>query len=261
MSRGRYEEMQKMSGKMIATAALLCGGLLSAGAAAAAGSDGPKDWPSPMHDNTVLTKVMLDRLELRGTDAGHLTYWEGQAWVGSDINKLWLKTEGDIVKGAMEEGDVEAFYSRAVAPFWDFQVGLRHDFKGATQATRDWAAVGFKGLAPYRFEVDATAYVGNSGRTAAQLKAEYDLLFTQRLILTPEVELNAFGKKDPQRGVGAGLSNLDVGLRLRYEIRREFAPYVGVVWTRKYGGTADYARADGEAVTDTQWVVGVRAWW
>ncbi len=247
-----------MSKKLIA-AALLCGGIWGAGVVAAA--DDAKNWPSPMHDDGVLAKVMLDRLEARSTDAGHATYWEGQAWVGSDLNKLWLKTEGNVVKGSLEEADVEAFYSRAVAPFWDFQAGVRHDFKGATTTTRDWAAIGFKGLAPYRFEVDATAYVGNAGRTAARLKAEYDLLITQRLILTPELEFNVFGKKDPERAVGAGLSNADLGLRLRYEFRREFAPYVGVRWTRKFGGTADYARADGEAVTDTQWVVGVRAWW
>jgi copper resistance protein B len=258
MSPRRYEEMYNMSKKMMA-AAVFCGAIGAAGAAVA--GDKAKNWPSPMHDDGVLAKVMLDRLEACSTDAGHATYWEGQAWVGSDLNKLWLKTEGNVVKGSLEEADVEAFYSRAVAPFWDFQAGLRHDFKGATATTRDWAAIGFKGLAPYRFEVDATAYVGNGGRTAARLKAEYDLLITQRLILMPELELSAFGKDDPRRSVGAGLSSLDLGLRLRYEIRRELAPYVGVVWTRKFGGTAEYARADGEAVRDTQWLLGLRAWW
>jgi len=227
-----------------------------------AGAQEPEEgWPSPVHDNPVLSKIMLDRLEVRHTDSGSLTYWEGQAWIGTDLNKLWVKTEGERLKGATEEADVEALYSRAVAAFWDVQAGVRHDFGVNTQPSRNWAAFALKGLAPYRFEVDASAYVGDSGRTAARFKAEYELLLTQRLILMPELEFNLYGKSDPERGLGSGLSNLDLGLRLRYEIRREFAPYVGVVWTRKYGGTADLARADGQAVQDTQWLMGVRSWW
>ncbi len=213
------------------------------------------------HVSPNLTKFMLDRLEARSSDAGTVTYWEAQAWAGSDINKLWLKTEGDMLKGSTEEADVELLYSRAVLPFWDAQLGVRHDMEVGGKPARDWAAFAFKGLAPYLFDVDATVYVGDSGHTAARLKGEYNLLLTQRLVLMPEAEVNLYGQSDAARRLGSGVSSLDIGLRLRYEIRREFAPYVGVVWTQKFGGTADYARQASEAVRDTQFVVGVRAWW
>ncbi|MEJ2687533.1 MAG: copper resistance protein B [Gammaproteobacteria bacterium] len=226
----------------------------------AAGETG-NNWSPPVHDNIVLSKIMLDRLEMRGTDAGNLAYWEGQAWVGSDINKLWLKSEGGVLKGRTEEADLEALYSRAMTAFWDLQAGVRHDFGTGEKPAREWAAIGLKGLAPYRFDVDATAYVGAAGRTAARVKAEYEVLLTQRLILMPELEFNAYGKEDRARGLGSGLSDVGLALRLRYEIRRELAPYAGVRWTRKFGGTADFARQGGEAVQDTQWVVGLRSWW
>lgn len=245
--------------KQAIAAVVACSALLSAAGAQAQESE--KNWPSPVHDNPVLSKIMLDRLEVRDTKEGNLKYWEGQAWVGTDLNKLWIKSEGEVLKGSTEGADVEALYSHAVAPFWDVQAGVRRDFSVNGQPSRTWAAFALKGLAPYFFEADASAYVGGAGRTAARVKAEYELLLTQRLILMPELEFNLYGKSDPERGLGSGLSNLDLGLRLRYEIRREFAPYVGVAWTRKFGGTADLARADGQAVQDTQWLVGVRSWW
>src|SRR5699024_7834914 len=123
-----------------------------------------------------------------------------------------------------------------------------------------WATFGIQGLAPYWFEVQATAYAGPSGRTAARLGVSYELLFTQRLILEPELEANLYGKDDPARGIGSGLSDLEFGLRLRYEIRRRFAPYVGIAWTRRFGASADYARADGKPATDREWVAGLRLW-
>lgn len=238
---------------------LACGLLLSFPVCAAEmdmSHDMAHDHVSPM-----LAKFMLDRFEARSSDAGTVTYWEAQAWAGSDINKLWLKTEGHMLKGSTEESDVELLYSRAVLPFWDAQVGVRHDSAVADKPGRDWAAFAMKGLAPYLFDVDATVYVGESGNTAARLKAEYNLLLSQRLVLMPEAEANLYGQTDAQRGLGSGLSSVDLALRLRYEIRREFAPYVGIVWTQKYGGTADYARLSNEAVSDTQFVIGVRAWW
>ena len=223
--------------------------------------DAPQHWPSAMHDDVVLTKIMIDRLERRDANPDDFTYWEGQAWVGGDVNKLWLKSEGSRVHGKAEDASLEAYYSRAVAAFWDAQFGVRHDFAAGDAPARNWLGFGFKGLAPYVFDVDATAYLGGSGRSAARLKAEYNLLLTQRLILMPEVEFNAYGKEDPERGLGSGLAESDVALRLRYDIRREFAPYIGVVWTHKYGATADFARVAGGPVHDTQYVAGVRAWW
>ena len=220
-----------------------------------------ENWPPAMHDDIVLSKIMLDRLERRFGDDGDLTYWEAQAWVGGDINKLWLKTEGSRAQGATDDADLEAYYSRAVAAFWDAQFGVRHDFSTEDAPSRDWLGVGFQGLAPYLFEVDATAYLGTHGRSAVRLKTEYDLLLTQRWVFMPEVELNAYGKDDPERNLGSGLSDASLTLRVRYEIRREISPYVGIMWTQKYGGTADYVRAAGGTASETQYVAGIRFWW
>lgn len=223
--------------------------------------DDKTTWPSPIHDNTIFSKWMLDRLEYRDASTGNSSYWEGQAWIGSDINKLWLKTEGSRVDGKTDDAELEAYYSRAIAPFWDAQVGVRHEFSTADMPSRDWLGFGFQGLAPYLFELDATAYVGNNGRSAFRFKGEYDLFLTQRWIFMPELEINAYGKQDPEKMRGSGLSDGSLTLRVRYEIRREFAPYVGIMWTQKYGGTADYARAAGDPVSETFLIAGLRVWW
>jgi copper resistance protein B len=205
-------------------------------------------------------KLLLDKLEASDSDSQH---WDAQAWVsqpwgGGDIHKLWLKAEGEREEGHTEHAEVQALYSRAISPFFDAQIGLRRDLQ--PHPTRDWLAVGLQGLAPYFFETEATLFVGDEGRSALRLKAEYDLLFTQRLILSPEIELDAYGEDDPELGLGSGLSNLEFGLRLRYEIRREFAPYIGVVWSHQFGDTADYTRANGGDMQDVQWVAGVKFW-
>jgi len=153
---------------------------------------------------------------------------------------------------------LQFLYSKAIARYWDFQLGVRHDFKPSP--SRSWATIGFKGLAPYFFDIDAAAFIGESGRTALRFEAEYELLLTQRLILTPEIELNIYGQNDPDVGIGAGLSDLEVGLRLRYEIRREFAPYIGINWSRLFGNTADFAKIAGEDTSEAQLVIGFRAW-
>lgn len=223
--------------------------------------DNAQQWPSPIHDDTVFSKWMLDRLERRDGKNGDLTYWEAQAWIGSDTNKLWLKTEGNRINGETDDAELEAYYSRAIAAFWDVQVGGRHDFSTPDMPSRNWLGLGFKGLAPYLFEVDATAYLGNNGRSALRFKGEYDLLLTQRLVFMPELEINAYGKKDPARMLGSGLSDGSLTLRVRYDIRREFSPYVGVMWTQKYGGTADIARTQGAPVSETFLLAGIRAWW
>jgi len=209
-------------------------------------------------DDPLLTMFKLDQFELRDADGGTPFVWEGYGWVGRDLNKLWIKTEGERVHGETEEAELQLLYGRAVHSYWDLQVGWRHDFR--PEPTRDWLAIGAMGLAPYWFEVDAAVFLGNDGRTTARLNAEYELLFTQRLVLTPEIEVNLYGKDDPELGIGSGLSDMELGLRLRYEIRREFAPYIGVNWVQKFGGTADFARDGGEPTSDLQWVAGVRAW-
>ena len=213
------------------------------------------------HGETQLTKLMLDRFELRDSKPDRTPYWDAQAWIGGDIQKLWFKTEGEARRRKVREADIEAFYSRAVAPYWDVQTGVRHDLQVNGLPSRDWLAIGVKGLAPYLFDIDATAYVGDTGRSAARVKAEYNLLLTQRLVLMPEFEANLYGKKDPGRELGAGLASLELSLRLRYDIRRTFSPYIGVVWTRLYGDTANYALQNGATAHGAEFVAGVRTWW
>ena len=214
--------------------------------------------PAAMNDDPLLVMGKLDQFEWRQADGPDPLAWDGDLWVGHDLNKLWFKTEGERVDGETEEFELQALYSRGIAPYWDFQVGWRGDIK--PDPGRNWLAIGFQGLAPYFFEVDTALFVGESGHTAFRFNAEYELLFTQRLILTPEVEFNLYGKDDPAMGIGSGLSDLSAGLRLRYEIRREFAPYVGVNWWKQYGRTADITEAAGEDSSDTQLVLGIRAW-
>lgn len=213
----------------------------------------------PVSDNMVFYQVLFDELEYTRTRRGRSGLaWDAQGWVGTDYNRLWVKTEGERTGGTTEDGRIEFLYSRPVAAFWDLQAGLRHDFGQGPK--RDWLAFGVQGIAPYWFDVEATAYVGSAGRTALRLKSEYEFILAQRTFLTPSVDANFYGKSDPGRGIGSGLSDVSAGLRLRYEIRREFAPYIGVNWTKRFGNTADIARSAGEPVVDRQLVVGVRAW-
>ncbi len=211
-----------------------------------------------MDDRERVGRVLIDQLEWRtgqGSDAG---VWEAEAWYGGDYNKLWFRTEGERVQDTTEDARAELFWDRIFARWWSLQAGVRRDLGGGP--SRNWAAFGVQGIAPYWFDVEATAYAGEEGRTAARFRAEYDLLFTQRLILQPEAEVNLYGKADPDRGIGSGLSDLDLGLRLRYEFRRELAPYIGVAWHKLFGGTADQARAAGKSTSDVQLTVGLRAW-
>lgn len=197
--------------------------------------------------------VRVDQLEITKDDAQR---WELQAWYGSDAHKVWLRSEGERRDGRLHEGDVEVLWNRPLSAFWSTQVGLRHDF-GSEGPSRDWAALGVQGLAPYWFEVEATAYIGPAERTAARLRTHYDLRLTQRLILQPEIEANAYGSRDAENGIGSGLSEGRLALRLRYEIKREFAPYLGVVHSRRFGDTADMSS---EVAGDTQLVAGLRFW-
>ena len=210
-----------------------------------------------MDDAAGFGRVLLDRFEWSEIDDRDALSWGAQAWYGGDYDKVWLKTEGESVAGD-REGRVELLWDRTFARWWNLQAGVRQDFSEGP--SRTWAAFGVQGLAPYWFEVDAAIYVGEDGRTAARLAAEYEVLLTQRLILQPEFEFNAYGKDDPRNGLGSGLADTQLGLRLRYEIRRELAPYAGVVWSRLYGQTAALARSAGHDADDVQLVIGLRAW-
>lgn len=202
--------------------------------------------------------VLIDRLERGYTGEGNSTSYEAQAWFGRTYNRLVIKAEGDVSKGKLQEGRTEVLWGHAIASFWDTQLGVRFD--NGVGPDRGWLAFGVQGLAPYWFELDATAYVGDQGRTAFRLSAEYELLLTQKLILQPHVELNVYGKSDTERGIGSGLAETQAGVRLRYEFSRQFAPYIGVERSSKFGQTADLARAEGEKSGDTRWVAGVRFW-
>lgn len=207
-----------------------------------------------MDDTAKFGSVRLDQVEW-GDE--HTSSWDAQAWYGGDYDKLWLKSEGEHADGETE-GNVELLWDRVVARWWDMQAGVRHDF-GAGPA-RTWAAFGIQGLAPYWFEVEATVYMGDAGRSAVRFVGDYELLLTQRWILQPKLEVNLYGKEDAPNHVGSGLSDVEAGLRLRYEIRREFAPYVGVAWSRRFGGSADFVRDAGEDVGDVRFVAGLRVW-
>jgi len=211
-----------------------------------------------MEDDPLLAMLKIDKLELHDNHDTTPWAWKADAWIGKDLNKVWLKTEGEVRDGETEEGEAQLLYSRAITPFWDLQLGMRHDFK--PEPKRDWLALGVNGIAPYLFEVDAALFVGKQGRSAARLDTEYEYLFTQRLVLIPEMEANFYGKEDPALGIDRGLADLTLGLRLAYEIRREFAPYIGYTWTGLFGGTADYAEAAGNDNQSRAWVAGVKLW-
>ena len=202
--------------------------------------------------------LLIDRLEWVHTSNITATAYDIQAWYGRDFDRVVLKAEGDIDNGAVQEARTELLWNHAVSAFWDTQFGLRYDSGEGPE--RSWLALGVQGLAPYWFEITATAYVGDENRTALRLDGEYELLLTQRLKLQPRLEADFYGKDDTERALGSGLSDLIVGLRLRYEFLRELAPYMGIEWAGKYGGTADYARALGDSSKETRWVAGLRFW-
>lgn len=212
----------------------------------------------PAHGRAASGLLRIDQLEAFHGDEGNGQRWEVRGWYGNDSDKLWLRSEGVRSGGKLEDGELELLWNHVTSSYWSRQLGVRHDIGNGP--ARSWIAVGVQGLAPYWFELEATAYAGAGGRTAARLRVDYELLLTQRLVLQPELEVNLYGRRDPQRRLGEGVSDIQFGLRLRYEIRREFAPYVGVNWTRRVGATADYARHDQRAVRERQWLAGVRFW-
>jgi copper resistance protein B len=179
-------------------------------------------------------------------------------WVGTDLDRVWLRSEGEQVDGRAAPADIEVLYGRSVSTWWDVVAGIRHDFGEGPSQT--YAAIGVQGLAPYKYEVEATVYIAQSGQTAARLELEYDTLLTNRLILQWQAELEFHGKTDELRGIGAGLGSFEAGLRLRYEVTRKFAPYIGVAWEHAFGRTADFRRAEGEGVNEARVVAGVRIW-
>jgi len=206
-------------------------------------------------DDPVLYGLKVEQLEWRDDDTAAT---EGQLWAGRDLRKFWLKFDVEEADGHVEEAELQALYGIAIAPYWDLQLGVRQDVR--PQPSKTWAAFALQGLAPYFFETDLALFISDGGDVGARLEAEYELLLTQRLILTPDLSLDIYGQNDPITGLGSGLSKAEAGLRLRYEFRPEFAPYLGVQWSKKFGNSADYARAAGEETEDTALVAGLRFW-
>jgi copper resistance protein B len=250
---------------------LVAGALVSAAAAAAQAqtASAPSSQPvldmsqaammPPVMDNGIYAHAVLDQFEGRVGGPNPAFRWDGQAWIGTDYDKLWLKSEGFVQgHGRVEDGQHELLYDRSISTYFDLQAGLRSDIDSRT--TRNWAAFGVQGLAPLFFDLEATGYVSDQGHLAARVVASYDLLLTQRLILQPEAELNFYSKADPGRSVGSGLSDIDAGIRLRYEISRKFAPYLGVAYGGKFGQSADFARQQGETAQGVRFVFGIRSW-
>ena len=217
---------------------------------------------APTTDNPIRYFFLMDQLESRFTRKGaDAVQFNGYGWVGGDYNRVWLKPEGTKVYGGpWEDVDVQLLYGRLIAPFWDLQAGVRYFQASSDGPPRSSAVLGIQGLAQYWFDVEAAAFISDHGEVSARLELEYDLLLTQRLILQPRLETNIAAQTVRALGIGEGVNDLEVGARLRYEIRREFAPYIGVAWTSKFGETADFARARGESVDKVQFVVGVRFW-
>jgi copper resistance protein B len=209
-------------------------------------------------DNPLLGYLLVDHLEAYNDDEDTVYALDARGWIGKDLDKFWLKTDVAYSDGETQEAEIQALYSRGLSAYWDVQMGLRHDERPTP--SRDWVVLGMQGLAPYWFEVNTALFIGQSADVAARVQLEYELLFTQQLILTPEVTVDFYGQNDVETGTGAGLSQVNAGLRLRYEIRREFAPYLGVTWTRAFGNTADFLQNHAEEARDTQWVIGFRAW-
>lgn len=211
------------------------------------------------HGGGVFHQVIFNLAEYQARKGGDGYRWDGEAWIGGDINRLVLKSEGEgAFHGGVDRAEIQLLYSRALAPYWNVQAGLRHDFQ--PNPSRTYATIGIEGLAPYWFEVEGALFLSDKGDVLARAEGYYDQRVTQRLILQPRVELNFAAQDVPENRIGSGLSNAELGLRLRYEIAREIAPYIGISYDRKVGDTARYARINGEDADATSLVIGMRIW-
>lgn len=222
----------------------------------------PADWPPPLDTSMRFYWLGIDQLEWRGNDGADAFRWDLQGWWGTDRHKAWLKSEGERSTEGPSAGDAEVqlLYSRMIAPFWDAQIGVRQDFLFGAGPNRErtFGVLGVQGLARYWFELEPSLFVSDDGDVSFRLTGTYDLYVTQRLVAQPRLELNAAASDARRFGIESGVNDIELGLRLRYEIRREFAPYLGVNWLRRLGDTADLARTEGEDIDVLGGVVGIR---
>lgn len=214
-------------------------------------------------DEIVFGKLIIDQLEYRNNDTNDTLRWDIQGWRGTDYKKFWFKFEGeDETSTSSGELELQTLYSQSVAPFWDFQIGARYDQEYGSGSTNDrlFAVIGFQGLAPYWFELEPALFVSEDGDISARVVSTYDLLFSQRLILQPRFEINVAGSEAQDFGIGKGINDIQLSLRLRYEIRREIAPYAGLSWTKQFADTKDLTRAAGGDTNNLAFVAGIRLW-
>ena len=211
------------------------------------------------HGGQKFTQVMFNIAEAQFGKGAAAFEWDGEGWYGGDIDRLWIKSEGEGAFGrSIERAEIQALYSRAIGPYFNLQGGLRYDFK--PNPSRVYATFGFEGLAPSFFDVEGALFLSNKGELMARLEGYYDQRITQRLILQPRAEVNFAAQNSREIGVGSGLSDAEFGLRLRYDIRREFAPYVGVQYRQAFGKLRQYLRDEGEEAGSWSLLTGVRVW-
>ncbi|WP_416908697.1 MAG: copper resistance protein B [Polymorphobacter sp.] len=228
--------------------------MLAMGAALLLGA--PALAADPMHGGQTFhyAEVEGDYARVGGTD---LLNWEGQGWIGTDMDKFWVKTEGELSDGALERAEVQFLYGHTLWQFFDLQAGVRVD---AEPDRRGYLALGVQGLAPYLLDTQAHVFLGEKGDVHLRFRQLFNLLITNRLIVSPLVETDFYLTDAPERGVGAGFSRIETGVQTRYEIRRKFAPYLAAVYDRKLGETARIAQANGEDVGGWSLRAGLRLW-
>ncbi|XWO31118.1 copper resistance protein B [Pseudomonas sp. JZ134] len=211
-----------------------------------------------VHDSAIHSYLLFDQLEWQDAKEGSTLNWQAEGWIGGDVNRFNFRSEGQRTNGHTEEAEIQALWGHAITPWWETVAGVRQDFKPGSPQT--WAAFGIQGEAIKDLDLEITAFLGEGSQTGLRIEAEYDMMLTNNLILQPHTELNFYGKNDEARGTGSGISETEFGLRLRYEITPQFAPYVGVSWNNTHGQTASYAREEGEDTHDARLVAGVRMW-
>ena len=221
-------------------------------------------WPNPVDDMDTFTFFLSEILEYRTKNGDDEMTWDVFGWHGGDYNRLWIKSEGSAsTRNSSGDGDFQLLYGRLISRYFDFQLGFRYEQlwnDEGSDHSRGFGVIGFQGLAPYYFDIEPTLFVSQDGDVSARFTATYDILLTQRLILQPRIEGNAAVQDNEKFSVGSGINNVEAGLRIRYEFKREFAPYIGINYGRRFGETADFARMDDEDTQDWSFVSGVRLW-
>ena len=230
------------------------------------GYDLPPGWEMPVMDHMRNTFTLLDRAEFRTGEVEDTAVFDAEGWIGGDFQRFWWKVDSEQLSRSPKSGELEvqALYSRLIRPFWDLQAGLRFDrtYSGPERETRGRLVLALEGLAPYWFEIEPALFVSDKGKVSFSFIATYELLLTQRLVLEPRIDLRLDAEEQRELGrfISEGVNDLDLGLRLRYDIRRQFSPYIGVEWHRAVGASAGVLRRAGTDVWRTAAVFGLRAW-